>query len=67
MDMPTEKYPGVVEFFFESSLSPSQLWIEKTTDAHPTILLRVNIAAIGRVVDIVEERSVESPELLGSW
>lgn len=31
--MPTEKYPGVVEFFLESSLSPSQLWMEKTTEA----------------------------------
>jgi hypothetical protein len=34
---------------------------------HPTSLLRVNIAAIGRVVDMVEEISVDSPELLGSW
>lgn len=102
LDMPTEKYPGVVEFFLESSLSPSQLWMEKTTEAlsipkvvsdpvahhvslrrhramppqsweiigttyHPTSLLRVNIAAIGSVVDIVEEISVDSPELLGSW
>jgi hypothetical protein len=33
LDMPTEKYPGVAEFFLESSLSPSQLWMEKTTEA----------------------------------
>lgn len=32
-DMPTEKYPGVVEFFLASSLSPSQFWIENTTAA----------------------------------
>lgn len=31
--MPTEKYPGVLVFFLVSSLSPSQLWTLKTTDA----------------------------------
>lgn len=30
-DMPTEKYPGVLLFLLESSLSPNQLWMLKTT------------------------------------
>lgn len=35
--MPTEKYPGVAAFFLASSLSPSQLWMEKTTAALYTV------------------------------
>ena len=31
--MPTEKYPGVAEFFLEASLSPSQLCMLVTTAA----------------------------------
>lgn len=31
--MPTEKYPGVAELFLVSSLSPSQVCTEKTTEA----------------------------------
>lgn len=32
-DMPTEKYPGVLEFFWLSSLSPSQFCMLNTTAA----------------------------------
>ena len=31
--IPTEKYAGCDEAFFVSALSPSQFWIDNTTDA----------------------------------
>jgi hypothetical protein len=45
-------YAGVAADFFCSGVSPSHDWREKTKETHPIILFRVNIAAIGIVLDI---------------
>lgn len=67
-DMPTVKYPGVEAFFAESSLSPSQFCSAKTSDAQPRYLLRVKMAAIGSVDEMVEPKSPGSLALLaGAW
>jgi hypothetical protein len=57
----------VLLFFLLSSLSPSQLWTLKTKAAQPMYRFRMKIAAIGRVEDSVEEKSVLSPDAAGSW
>lgn len=53
-------------FFLLSSLSPSQLWTLKTKAAQPMYRLRMKMAAMGRVEDRVEEKSVLSPLAAGS-
>ena len=66
--MPTVKYPGVEALFAESSLSPSQFCSAKTSDAQPRYLLRVKMAAIGSVDEMVEPKSPGSLALLaGAW
>jgi hypothetical protein len=65
--MPTEKYPGVLVFFDVCSLSPNHVCKLKTSDAHPTNLFRVNIAAIGRVDAMLDENSTASGRGRGSW
>lgn len=64
--IPTEKYPGV-PLFDASALSPSHDCRLNTNDAHPTNLLRVNMAAIGSVDEMLEEKSVGSSPAAGGW
>ena len=54
-------------FDFASALSPSHDWRLNTNDAHPTNLFRVNIAAIGSVDEMLEEKSADSSPAAGGW
>lgn len=59
MDEPADALP---------SLSPSQFCRAKTSEAQPRYLLRVKMAAMGRVDEMVEEKSAWSPaDLAGAW
>lgn len=51
-DMKTVMYAGVLPVLLCSGVSASQVCSAYTKETHPIILLRVNIAAIGMVVDM---------------
>jgi hypothetical protein len=51
--MPTLKYAGCFPLATWPGVSLSQPWMANTTAVQPIILLRVNIAAMGRVEPIV--------------
>lgn len=66
-DIPTDRYAGWLAFFRDSALSPNQVWIAKTTDAQPTNLFLVNMAAIGRVLPKVLLISLAFSLATGCW
>jgi hypothetical protein len=65
-DIRTDMYAGVAADFFCSGVSPSHDWREKTKETHPIILFRVNIAAIGIVLDIAPDISASFLSFGGS-
>jgi hypothetical protein len=66
-DMPTAKYPGVLDVLLACSLSPSQVCSENTSDAHPMKRFRISIASMGIVEDTLDVKSAAFSRGRGCW